>query len=127
MNITRKGFVGALTGGTVLLLLKGCGGGGSDGAYGGGTVLVCGASGIAIAGNHGHVLAIRRAELDSLTDKSYTITGSSDHAHTVVFTPLQLQQLKLGAVVQVTSTSGASAAYPAHMHAVTAAVVAGCP
>ena len=70
MNITRKGFVGALTGGTVLLLLKGCGGGGSDGAYGGGTVLVCGASGIAIAGNHGHVLTILRAELDSLTDKS---------------------------------------------------------
>ena len=30
MNITRKGFLGAAVGGTVLLLVQGCGGGGDD-------------------------------------------------------------------------------------------------
>jgi hypothetical protein len=126
MNITRKEFCAALTGGSVLLLLQSCGGGGSYGG-GGGMTLVCGASGGAIAGNHGHVLTILRADLDSLTDKTYSITGTADHTHSVTFTPTQLQQLKAGADVAATTTTGGSIVNPAHSHTLMASVMAGCP
>ena len=65
MSMTRKEFCGGLAGGTVLLLFQGCGGGGGySGSSSGGmmsTTTSCGASGSAIAGNHGHVLTIARA------------------------------------------------------------------
>ena len=116
MSITRKDFCGGLAGGSVLLLLQACGGGGSSG--GGGTIAACGASGAAIAGNHGHVLTIAKADLDSLTDKTYSIAGSAGHDHSVTLTVAQLQQLKAGMGVIVTSTMT-----NAHSHAVTSS----CP
>jgi hypothetical protein len=113
MAITRKDFLGTLGGGTVLLILHGCGGGGDDPppaqAQG------CGASGAAIAGNHGHALTIARADLDATSNRSYDITGSANHPHTVTFTPAQLQALKAGQTVIVLSSTNA-----AHDHAVTA-------
>lgn len=114
MTITRKGFLSALGGGTVVLLLQGCGGGGGDDddddAPGS-----CGATGSAIAGNHGHVLSIASADLDSTTNRTYDITGTANHPHSVTFTPAQLQSLKAGQSVMVTSTTNS-----AHDHVVTA-------
>jgi hypothetical protein len=76
MNITRKQFCGGLAGGSVALLLQACGGGGSSAPPAGGTASGCGASGAAIAGNHGHVLVIATADLESLSNKTYSIRGT---------------------------------------------------
>ena len=127
MDLTRKEFCVTLVGSTVSLWLQGCGGGGdySGSPAAGGSS--CGASGSAISGNHGHVLTIPKADLDSIVDKVYPLAGS-DHAHTVTFTVAQLGQLKTGASVSVASSNNASAAYGAHAHAtVTATVASTCP
>jgi hypothetical protein len=113
MTISRKQFLGASVGGTVLLLLQGCGGGGDDPPPPPGGQS-CGSSGTAIAGNHGHTLSIARADLDATTNQTYNITGTANHPHTVTLTPAQLQSLKAGQSVTVTSSTDAS-----HEHAVT--------
>ena len=109
MSMTRKEFCGGLAGGTVLLLFQGCGGGGGyAGSSSGGMMsssTSCGASGSAIAGNHGHVLTIARADLDSMTDRVYSIMGTATHDHMVAFTAAMLAQLKAGQSVIVTSTN----------------------
>ena len=126
MTITRMTFCAALGGATALLWLQGCGGGSDySGGSSGGGASSCGASGSAIAGNHGHVLSIPKADLDLLADKTYSFTGS-DHSHDVTFTPAQLQQLKTGATVMVTSTSG-SGVYGLHTHVTSATVLSTCP
>ena len=114
MTITRKGFLGAAAGGTVVLLLQACGGGGG-GDDDPPPPQSCGAAGAAIAGNHGHALAIPSADLDAATSRTYSIAGTADHAHSVTFTPTQLQALKAGQSVMVTSTTQLS-----HDHVVTA-------
>jgi hypothetical protein len=68
-----------------------------------------------IAGNHGHTITIALPDLDSATDKSYPIQGTSGHPHMVVLTVANLRALKSGATVQVTST----AASDGHTHVVT--------
>jgi hypothetical protein len=117
MTISRKGFLSAAAGGTVLLLLHGCGGGGDDDDDDDDPPAgqSCGSTGSAIAGNHGHSLSIPSADLDSITNRTYNITGSANHSHSATFTPAQLQALKAGQSVVVTSTTDA-----AHEHAVTA-------
>lgn len=112
MTITRKHFLGAAAGASVLLLLQGCGGGDYDDPPGG---QACGAGAGAIAGNHGHLLAIPRADLDATSARTYAIQGSANHAHSVTFTVAQLGDLKAGRSVTVTSTTDS-----AHSHAVTA-------
>jgi hypothetical protein len=114
-NISRKQFLGALGSGTVLLWLQACGGGGGGGGGddGGGDGLGCGAS--SITNNHGHALAIDEADLDSASDKTYSIMGAAGHDHTVTFTVAQLGMLKTGQSVTVTSSTGSG-----HTHDVTA-------
>ena len=118
MTITRKRFLSAATGGTVLLLLQACGGGGGDDDdddNGNGGAGSCGATGNAIAGNHGHALSIPAADLTATTNRTYDITGTANHAHSVTFTPAQLQMLDAGQTVTVTSSTNSS-----HDHVVTA-------
>lgn len=123
MTITRKGFLGAAAGSTVILLLQACGGSDYDApapapgpAPGPGPApQQCGSTGAAIAGNHGHALTIPAADLDSPANMTYNITAAADHPHNVTFTPAQLQQLKAGQAVTVLSTTNF-----AHEHAVTA-------
>jgi len=116
MSMTRKRFLGTVTGGTVVLLVQACGGGGSSsgtsgaistgGGYGGmpQPATGCGSSGAEISGNHGHILTIPVADLDAATDKSYSIMGTATHDHMVTLSPAQLAQLKGGQSVTVTST-----------------------
>jgi len=133
MKLTRKQFLGSLGSGTVVLWLQACGGGGGGysgggggggmgggmgGGYGGGGNLMCGATGTAISGNHGHTLTINEADLDSTTDKTYNIMGTADHNHSVTFTVAQLGMLKGGQMVTVASTTTNG-----HMHNVTASCV----
>ncbi|HJW11996.1 MAG TPA: hypothetical protein VJ598_09430, partial [Albitalea sp.] len=67
-----------------------------------------------ITGNHGHVLSVPKTDLDSTSDKVYSIMGSAAHDHTVTLTAAQLAQLKAGMSVTVTSTTTLS-----HNHDVT--------
>lgn len=123
MTMTRKGFLGAAAGSTVMLFLQACGGGGSDSGSpapapappSGPGPQSCGSSGGQIAGNHGHVLVIATADLDSTTAMTYDIQGQASHSHSVSFTPAQLQALKAGQAVVVTSTTDSQ-----HSHVVTA-------
>lgn len=108
MLMTRKGFLGAATGGTILLFLQACGGGSDSGSSSGGpsaSNTSCGASGAAISGNHGHVLSIPVADLDSTVDRTYDIQGTASHTHAITLTVAQLQMLRAGQAVTVTSTT----------------------
>lgn len=118
--MTRKTFLKAASGGTVMLLLQACGGGG--GGDGGGSTPTatpstgtgsCSSTGGAISGNHGHSLSIPRADLDSTVSRSYSILGTAGHDHTITLSATQLSQLKAGTAVTVTSTTDS-----AHDHSV---------
>jgi hypothetical protein len=126
MSMTRSRFCSALMSASAVWMLQGCGGGGSG--YGGSPApspgpapgptpappAQCGASGAAIVGNHGHVLVIDRADLDAMSPPTYHIQGSAGHDHTVTFSLAQLQTLKAGGSVTVTSSLNG------HQHDVTA-------
>ena len=131
MSITRKQFLGSITGGTVTLLIQACGGGGSSGASGTSTAAggggygnpmpasACGSSGAEISGNHGHVLTVPTADLSSSTAKTYSIMGSATHDHSVTLTAAELAQLQAGGTVMVTSSVTDAPGYGAHSHSLT--------
>jgi len=108
MDISRKRFVETVVSGGALLLFHGCGGGGGYSAGGGGTAMGTSSCGASISDNHGHVLAIAVADLDSTTARTYNIMGSATHSHNVTFSVAQLAQLKAGDAVSVTSTPGST-------------------
>jgi hypothetical protein len=125
MGITRKRFLRSMTGGTVVLLFQACGGGGSYGGsgtgYGGNPMPAsgCGSSGTQISGNHGHSLTIASTDLDSMTDKVYSIMGAATHDHMVTLTVAQLAKLKAGQSVTVTSSVTNAPSIGSHSHDVT--------
>ena len=101
MAITRKTFLVQMVGAS--WALASCGGGGDAAApapppAGGGCVAT-------IAGNHGHVLSIGAADLNSAVAITYDIVGSADHTHSVSFSAAQLAQLKAGTMVSVTTST----------------------
>jgi hypothetical protein len=114
MDIDRKHFLLYLSGGAATLLGAGCGGGGG---YSSPSVspasLSCTAT---ISGDHGHLLTIPAADLDSTASRTYDIQYTANHSHTVTFTAAQLAQLKAGTTVVVTSTVGAGAGFASHSH-----------
>ncbi|HJV60350.1 MAG TPA: hypothetical protein VJ743_05350, partial [Albitalea sp.] len=115
MSMTRKQFLGGLAGGTVVLIVQGCGGGGG-GYSSSSTTPPAGTSCSAttISGNHGHALTVPQSDLDSTTDKVYSIMGSASHDHTITLSAAMLAQLKAGMSVTTTSTTTLS-----HNHDVT--------
>lgn len=120
MSNTHKRFLESLAGGTVVLLFQARGGGGSS--YGGGNpppASTCGWSGTQISGNHGHALTIAKADLDSMTDKAYSISGTATHDHMVILTVAHLGLLKAGQAVTVTSTATAATGIGLHSRIVT--------
>lgn len=130
MTLSRQSFCRGLAAGSVLVWLPGCGGGGgsagtsplgggnSGGGSGGGNIPPpldsCGATGPQIAGNHGHVLVIPPADLDSTTPKTYSIASTAGHDHIVILSAAQLAQLKAKQSVTVQSSTT-----DAHDHSVT--------
>jgi len=113
MSISRKMFLVQLVGGSWALSSAGCGGGGGDYAAAPAPAPAApappapagGNCGATIAGNHGHVLTIAAADLNSLVDITYDIYGTADHTHSVTFTAAQLAQLKAGTMVSATTTT----------------------
>lgn len=110
MRINRKQFLGIAAGGGAGLALAACGGGGYGGS--GTPASSCGST---IAGNHGHTLPIAVADVNSMNDMAYDITGTADHSHNLTLTALQLAQLKSGLQANATSTPGG---LNGHTHAV---------
>ncbi|NVB85714.1 MAG: hypothetical protein HOV81_45540 [Kofleriaceae bacterium] len=118
MNITRKQFLGSLLGAAAGgLVLAACGGddGGSD-TPDASTANRCEMNGtsVNIASNHGHVLMVSKEDVAAGVDKTYDITGTSDHPHSVTVTAANFGKLAMNQSVQLTSTSGGG-----HTHGVT--------
>lgn len=102
------------TGTTSSKASSGSGSGSTGASTGAGAhTMGCGAAGPEIVGNHGHELIIPAADLDSPTDKTYSIKGTSVHDHMVTLTVAQLGMLKAKTPVTVTSTE------TIHTHSVT--------
>ena len=136
MSITRKQFLGSVTGGTVTLLVQACGGGGpaalallGGGTNDGGTngnpepASACGSSGSEIAGNHGHQLTVPTADLTSATAVTYSIIGSATHDHLLTLSPVDLAQLNSGGTVTVVSSVTDAPTFGLHSHGVTVTCV----
>jgi len=113
-SMSRKRFCGALAGSTVALLFQACGGGGDSAAPAPAPAPGVAGCSDTIDANHGHILVIATADLDSLTDKVYDIQGGASHSHSVTLTVAQLRALKAGTTVTVTSSTTL-----AHEHGVT--------
>ena len=107
-KLSRRNFFEPALGTVMLLVLPGCGGGGDSAQV---DPTACGAQ---FDFNHGHVLVVPKADLDSPTPMTYDISGSAGHSHTVTFSLAQLATLKAGTSVTVTSTTTL-----AHQHVVT--------
>ena len=103
MDINRKRFLCIAASGGAGVLLHACGGGG----YGGGSGTPASACGSTVGPPiHGHAVTIAVPDLASTTAKTYDITGTADHGHSITLTPTQLAQLQSGVAVTVTSTAG---------------------
>lgn len=111
MMLDRKTFLIELAGTAGVLVLGGCGGG--DGANAATPMPAAGTCAAAIQDNHGHVLTIPIADLDSTVAMTYSIQGSADHGHSVTFSAAQLADLKAGRIVSIVSTTTLS-----HSHAI---------
>jgi hypothetical protein len=136
MSITRKHFLGSVTGGTVTLLIQACGGGGStaftalfgggnDGGTNGdqGPASSCGSSDSQISGNHGHLLTVPTADLTSTIAMTYSIMGSATHDHSLTLSPSDLAQLNSGGTVTEVSSVTDAAPFGPHSHGVTVTCV----
>ncbi len=135
MSITRKQFLGSVTGGTVTLLIQACGGGTPEGLVllGGGTnggtddnpepASTCGSSGSEITGNHGHLLTVPTPDLTSTTAMTYGIIGSATHDHSLTLSPDDLAQLNSGGAVTVVSSVTDALTFGSHSHGVTVTCV----
>jgi hypothetical protein len=75
-----------------------------------------GASATTVSANHGHSLTVSKADVAAATAKTYSIKGTSSHAHQITITAAQFGQLKSGRTVSVTSSLVLS-----HVHTVTVA------
>jgi len=110
MKIPRLSFVrGSVSVCLAGMLTAACGGddddknsAGTAGKDGGGTA--CAST---IANNHGHVLTISAADLAAGADKTYDITGSAGHKHTVTIEAEDFTDLKNGDTYIVTSSTDA--------------------
>ena len=68
-----------------------------------------------IGSNHGHSLIVSKTDVDDGVQKTYSIQGTSSHAHDVTITSTQFAALKTNqSSLQVVSTSGGG-----HTHSIT--------
>jgi len=109
-TISRKVFLLQIAGGGFMLALGGCGGGGGDAAPAPPPApapapsQATNCSPFTFTANHGHVLAIPIADLDSTVARTYSTGGTAPHNHSVTLSPTQLAQLKAGQAVQLTTS-----------------------
>jgi hypothetical protein len=118
MTMTRKEFLGTVIGAAGAALLAGCGddGGGGGGADAPGRSCTTNGTNVSIGSNHGHVLMVSAADVAAGAEKTYNITGSATHAHSVTISAANFASLQSnpGMALTLTSTSGGG-----HTHTVT--------
>ena len=68
---------------------------------------------VSIGTNHGHSLTVSKADVEAGTEKTYSIQGTSSHAHSVTLSAANFTALKSNTAISVTSTKGDS-----HTHSV---------
>jgi len=72
------------------------------------------ANATSITSNHGHTLAVSKADIDAAVEKTYSIQGTSGHDHTIVVSTTDFETLKTSKSLVVESTRDNS-----HTHNVT--------
>jgi len=131
MQITRKQFLGRLLGSAAGMvgaaMVLGCssnsggGGGGGDTTPDAGStpadaarVTSCTMNGTVstITANHGHVLLVSKEDVAAGADKTYDITGTANHPHSVTVTAAMFGTLKNDTAVMTTSTTNANHSHP---------------
>ncbi|HEX3758736.1 MAG TPA: hypothetical protein VHW23_08510 [Kofleriaceae bacterium] len=130
MQITRKEFLGRLLGSAAGLVgaavVVGCSSSSDSGGGGGGTpdagstpsdaahATSCTMNGTVstIGANHGHVLLVSKQDVTAGVDKTYDITGTANHPHSVTVTAAMFGMLKNDTTVMTTSTTDASHNHP---------------
>ena len=65
-----------------------------------------GARASGITGNHGHSLVVSRDDVNSGSEKTYTIDGTSGHSHSITISSTDFDKLKNNEPVEITSTVG---------------------
>jgi len=126
MTMTRKEFLGTIVKGTavgavLVTTVAACGGGSDPGppdAPPSNRNCLQNGTGVNIVGNHGHVLMVSIADIQAGVDKTYDITGSAAHSHSVTITAAEFAMLAANTGVSTTSTSGAS-----HTHSIAVSCV----
>lgn len=111
----RRDFVRVLGGAVVTgaaISTVACGG--DDGGGGGADAMVSANCGTQISANHGHTMTVAQVDVDAGVEKSYDISGSSGHSHTVVVTAANMTTLQGGQSVTITSSTDVG-----HSHMVT--------
>jgi hypothetical protein len=88
----------------------------ADGSNGDAGACSGGARSTSISANHGHTLVVPVADLASTEPKTYSIKGSSGHAHQVTITRAQFEHIASGAEISVRSSDDVG-----HSHVVTVA------
>ena len=119
MSLTRKEFLssiaGVVTGAAGAALLVGCGDGGSGADAGAPNCLMNGTS-ADIAGNHGHVLSLSKADVMAGTAKTYDISGGAGHSHSVTISISQFTSLQGNTMATTVSSASAT---DGHTHSIT--------
>jgi hypothetical protein len=119
MSVTRKEFLGSLVSvaagaaGAALLVACGDSGGSADGAMAGNCAMN-GTGPPSIAGNHGHVLMVSKADIVAGAAKTYDIMGTADHSHSVTISAPLFAMLASNTTVMTVSTTT-----DAHSHSIT--------
>jgi len=115
MTMTRKEFFGTVVswsigalGLTTLAASTGCGGSSSTSvdAPASGANCVQNGTNVTIASNHGHVMMVSKGDVAAGVDKTYDITGTASHSHSVTITAALFAKLATNMSVMATSTVG---------------------
>ncbi len=69
-----------------------------------------------IGANHGHSISVPIADINAGVDKSYNISGTAGHAHSVAVTAANFDALRNNQSVEITSSSDTG---DGHLHNVT--------
>jgi hypothetical protein len=111
MNLTRKQFLEALLLGGAAVA---CGGSEHPGNC------LQNGSNSEIGANHGHVLVVTKTDIAAGAAKTYDITGTADHSHSVTLTDADMSGLQQNHQAMEVSTNGGS---PSHNHTITVVCV----
>jgi len=111
---TRRDFIKVALAACGGALVAGCGSGSNGMDMAGGGDCLANGTNILIAGNHGHVLSVSKADVAAAADKTYDITGQAGHTHNVTVAAADFAKLTANSSVQVTSTTASG-----HTHTVT--------